>query len=103
MACPKFSLMVFLQNIANVLALDQPATFDISAKFKPLSLAFDEAADLVEWALKTETFTPASFKTFTTHLAIVVHVSALCGGLKLIKKPPSLCLSSFVSSRYRLM
>ena len=67
--------------MANVLALDQPAVFDISAKFKRFLLAFDEAADLVEWALKTETFTPVSFKTFTTHLAIVADVTALCGGL----------------------
>ena len=47
MTYPKFSLMVFLSNIANVLALDQAAAFDISAKFQPLSLAFNEAADLV--------------------------------------------------------
>ena len=40
--------MICLQNIANVLALDKPAAFDISPKFKPLSLGFDEAADLVE-------------------------------------------------------
>ena len=85
------------------MALDQPASFDICAKFKPLSLAFDEDADLVEWALKIETFTPASFKTITTHLSLVVDVTALCRGLKLIKKPPSLCLWSFVSSRYRLI
>ena len=83
------------------MSLDQPAAFDI-AKFKPLSLTFDEAADLVEWALKTETFTSASLKTFTTRLAKVVDLTTSCGGLKLIKKLSSLCLSSFVSSRYRL-
>ena len=70
------------------MALDQPAAFDISAKFKPLSLAFDETADLAERALKTETFTSASFKTFTTHLAMVVDVTDLCGGLKLLKNLP---------------
>ena len=71
--------------------------------FKPLSLAFDEVADLVEGALKTETFTSATFKAITTYLAIVVYVTDLCEGLKLIKKPPSLCFSSFGSCRYRLI
>ena len=85
------------------MALDQPAAFDISSKFKPLSLAFDEAADLIEQALKAETFIPASFKTFTTHIVIVVDVTALCGSLKLIKEPPSLYLSYFVFSGYRLI
>ena len=34
---------------------------------------------------------------------IVVDVTVLYGGLKRIKKSPSLCLSSFVSSRCRLI
>ena len=57
-------------------------------------------------SLKTETLTPASFKIFTTPLAIAVDVTALGGGLKHpveVKKPPLLCLSPFVSSRYRLI
>lgn len=68
---PKFSLIVIFQT----LQIDQPAAFDISTKFRSLSLDFDEDSDLVDRALETDTFMPASFKTFSTHLAIAVDVA----------------------------